>query len=60
MGKGQGALAVSVSSVQIDMVVCLAAIAVAVIPTIFTKKFQRWQGIVTLIGYFGYVVATFI
>ena len=60
MGKGQGALAVSVSSVQIDMVVCLAAIAVAVIPTIFTKKFQRWQGSVTLIGYFGYVVATFI
>lgn len=60
MGKGQGALAVSVASVQIDMVVCLAAIAVAVVPTIFTKKFQRWQGVVTLVGYIGYVIATFV
>lgn len=58
MGKGSGALAVAASSVQIDMVVCLAAIAVAVIPTIITKKFQRWQGAVMLIGYLGYVIAT--
>lgn len=58
MGKGQGALAVAVSSVHVDMIVCLAAIAVAVIPTIITKKFQRWQGVVTLTGYLGYVIAT--
>ncbi len=58
MGKGQGALAVAVSSVHVDMIVCLAAIAVAVIPTIITKKFQRWQGAVTLTGYLAYVIAT--
>ncbi|MGN0522792.1 MAG: calcium/sodium antiporter [Eubacterium sp.] len=57
-GKGQGALAVAASSAQIDMVVCLAAIAVAIIPTIITKKFHRWQGAVMLCGYLGYVIAT--
>ncbi len=55
MGKGTGALAVSASSVQIDMVVCLAAIAIAIIPTIISQKFRRWQGIVMLAGYLGYV-----
>lgn len=60
MGKGTGALAVSVSSVTIDMMVCLAAIAVAVFPTIITKKFQRWQGVVMLLGYVGYVATVFI
>ena len=57
MGKGGGALAVSVSSVQIDMAVCLGAIALAVIPTIITKKFFRWQGALMLLGYAGYVAA---
>lgn len=60
MGKGTGALAVSASSVTIDMVVCLVAIAIAVFPTIITKKFQRWQGILMLIGYIGYVITVFI
>lgn len=53
-----GNLAVSVSSVQIDMIVCLAAICIAVFPTIIFKKFQRWQGAVMLLGYLGYVIAT--
>lgn len=60
MGKGTGALAVSVSSVTIDMVVCLCAIAVAVFPTIITKKFNRWQGVVMLAGYVGYVISVFV
>ena len=60
MGKGTGALAVSVSSVTVDMIVCLAAIAVAVFPTIITKKFNRWQGIVMLLGYVAYVITVFI
>lgn len=60
MGKGTGALAVSASSVTVDMVVCLAAIAIAVFPTIATKKFQRWQGIVMVLGYIGYVITVFI
>lgn len=58
MKNGSGALAVSASSVTVDMAVCLAAIAIAVFPTIISKKFHRWQGIVTLLGYVGYVVST--
>lgn len=58
IAKGTGALAVSYSSVRVDMLVCLGAISIAVLPTIFTKKFQRWQGIVTLTGYAAYVIAT--
>jgi len=58
MGKETGALAVSANSVEIDMLVCLIAIAVAIIPTIITQKFQRWQGIVMLAGYLAYVIFT--
>lgn len=60
MGKGTGDLAVSVSSVTVDMVVCLAAIAVAVFPTIISKKFHRWQGIVMLAGYVAYIITVFV
>lgn len=59
MGKGQGALIVSPGSV-FDMIICICAVAIAVIPTLFTKKLQRWQGVVSLTGYLGYVVYTFI
>lgn len=58
MGKGTGALAVSANSVQIDMLVCLIAIAVAIIPTIISQKFHRWQGVVMLAGYLAYVTFT--
>lgn len=58
MGKGTGALAVSANSVQIDMLVCLIAIAVAIIPTIISQKFHRWQGVVMLAGYLAYVIFT--
>ena len=57
-GKDSGMLAVSAASVEIDMIVCLAAIAIAVIPTIITKKFHRAQGIIMLTGYLGYVLYT--
>ncbi|MGN0521390.1 MAG: calcium/sodium antiporter [Eubacterium sp.] len=60
MGKGTGALALSVSSVTIDMVVCLAGIAIAVFPTIIFKGFKRWQGVVLLGGYLCYVLLTVI
>lgn len=58
MEKGTGALAVSANSVEIDMLVCLIAIAVAIIPTIISQKFHRWQGIVMLAGYLAYVIFT--
>lgn len=57
MGKGMGPLAVSSQSV-FDMVICIAAIGIAVIPTIFTQKFKRWQGAATLTGYLAYVLYT--
>lgn len=58
MGQNNGNLAVSVPSVTVDMVVCLAAIAIAIFPTIISKKFRRWQGVTMLAGYIGYVVVT--
>lgn len=60
MGRGTGPLAVSASSVTVDMVVCIAAVAVAVIPAIITQKFHRWQGALMLAGYFGYVISVVI
>lgn len=60
MSKDTGALAVSVSSVTVDMIVCILAVSLAVIPTIFTKKFNRWQGIIMLAGYLGYVITVVI
>lgn len=56
-GKGMGSLAVSVASVHTDMIVCLAAAAIAIIPTIIAKKFRRWQGVALLLGYAGYVIS---
>ena len=60
MGRGTGPLAVSASSVPVDMVVCIAAVAVAVIPAIITQKFHKWQGALMLAGYFGYVISVVI
>ena len=59
MSKGQGALIVSSGSV-FDMVICIVAISIAVIPTIITKKFNRWQGVLSLGGYLAYVIYTFV
>ena len=59
MGKGQGALLVSTGSV-FDMIICICAVSIAVIPTLITKKLQRWQGVLSLGGYFAYVIYTFV
>ena len=58
MAQGNGALAVSYQAVRFDMIACIVAIAIAVVPTIITKKFSRWQGIATLSGYLAYVAYT--
>lgn len=55
MGKGTGALAVSSSSVTVDMLVCLAAVGIAVIPTVISQKFRKWQGVLMIAGYAVYV-----
>lgn len=59
MGKGQGPLVVSTGSV-FDMIICICAVSIVVIPTLFTKKLQRWQGVLSLGGYFAYVIYTFV
>lgn len=42
----------------LDMPACLLVGAVACVPTIFTKKFARWQGFLLLGLYVAYLVAT--
>lgn len=53
--NGTGELAISVSSVMFDMLVCLGVILIAVVPTIISQKFHRWQGIMLLLSYGVYV-----
>ncbi|MCC8023272.1 MAG: calcium/sodium antiporter [Clostridiales bacterium] len=53
-----GALPVQAASINIDMPVCLGIIAITIIPTLLTKKFMRWQGIVTMGCYFTYLAVT--
>lgn len=54
-----GALAVSSSTVFIDIPFALFLMAVGVVPTIIAKTFKKWQGwviILSYVGYLGYVV----
>ena len=55
IARGTGELAVSLSCVNFDCVMCLGVILIAVLPTIITQKFQRWQGILLLLTYGGYI-----
>ena len=59
IGRDSGELAVSASSVSMDMKICLIVICIAVLPTIITQKFQRWQGILLLLTYGGYIYFVF-
>lgn len=45
-------------TVYLDMPVCVLETAIAVIPTIFRKRFTKWQGIVMLALYIAYVLVT--
>jgi cation:H+ antiporter len=53
-----GSLPVSAQSAGIDLPVCLAVGAVALLPALITKKFHRVQGGIMLAGYAGYVIYT--
>ena len=55
IARGTGELAVSLSCVNFDCVMCLGVILIAVLPTIIRQKFQRWQGILLLLTYGGYI-----
>ena len=55
IARGTSELAVSLSCVNFDCVMCLGVILIAVLPTIISQKFQRWQGILLLIIYGIYI-----
>ena len=54
--NGLGGLLVSKQSLYLDFPFCLGIIAIATIPPLFTKKFERWQGIVCISLYITYLV----
>ena len=51
-------LPVNPSVAKIDFPACLICGTVAMIPSLFTKKFSRWQGILLLVIYVAYLVIT--
>ena len=53
-----GSLPVSVQSAAIDLPACLIVGCIAMIPTLITKKFARWQSILLLVTYIGYMILT--
>lgn len=51
-----GSLPVNMQNIRFDFPICLAVIAVAVIPTVITQKFKRWQGVAMIAAYAAYLV----
>ena len=51
-----GALPVAANTLYVDLPVCFGIAALAIIPTLFTKKLQRWQGIALICGYAAYLI----
>ena len=51
-----GALTIGAQTTVLDMPMCLLLCCVAVIPPLLTERFYRWQGVVMLVLYAGYVV----
>lgn len=50
-----GKLTISQQSLVFDMPACLIIVVLALIPTMFTQKFQKWQGAAMLAAYAGYL-----
>ncbi|MEG1834620.1 MAG: calcium/sodium antiporter [Oscillospiraceae bacterium] len=50
-----GNLPVGRQSVFLDMPICLLVISIAIIPTIIFKKLSRWQGVLMVSIYVGYI-----
>lgn len=50
-----GSLPVESSAVMIDMPVCLGIAAIAIIPTIFQGEFKKYQGVIMVCAYIGYI-----
>ena len=50
-----GALIFPAQAIRLDLPFCLGLSAIAVVPMLFTKKFQRWQGIALFAVYAAYL-----
>lgn len=50
-----GTLVIGKQSAYLDIIVCLAVAVIAIVPTIITKKLNRWQGALMVCVYIGYV-----
>lgn len=50
-----GTLPVSPQNIYLDFPICALVSVIAFVPTIITKKFYRWQGIVLLLIYAAYL-----
>lgn len=53
-------LPVSAGTLYTDLPVLFGLSLLCFVPTFFTKKFSRWQGVVLLLGYAAYIAYTFI
>jgi cation:H+ antiporter len=49
------ALPINAQSLSLDIPVCLAVVLIALVPTLITQKFRRWQGVAMLAVYLGYL-----
>ena len=52
------ALPIAEASAKLDLPACLAVGCIAVIPAMIFSKFKKWQGILLLAVYAGYLVLT--
>lgn len=50
-----GRLTIAGQTTALDLPVCLLVCCVAVLPPLLTERFYRWQGVVMLALYAGYV-----
>lgn len=50
-----GTLEIGKQSAYLDVFVCLAVAFIAIVPTIITKKLNRWQGALMICIYVGYI-----
>ena len=51
-----GSLPVAFTTIWIDLPVALLVTLITLLPMLITKKFHRWQGILSLAVYIGYVI----
>lgn len=55
-----GNMPFSAETVWVDLPVLFALSLISFVPTLFTRKFARWQGVLLLASYVGYMVFTFV